>query len=265
MFIFFTIIVFFIFGLLIGSFCNVLIFRMRKSMSFVMPSSHCFSCKKKLAWKDNIPLVSFFILKGECRNCKAKISWQYPLVEFSTGIFWGLIGYLYIFNFIDSLYLAILWSLIFSALMVIFIYDWKYMEIPMGLIWFSLVLVLIINFSVDEFYLSDFLESILFKNGLSGMVAFLFFFGLSFVSDEQWMGYGDSFLALLVGFALGGTASFLAILISFCVGAIFSIFLIVLDKAKLKSQVPFGPFLIFGFAFVFFVQFFCPSLIRLFG
>ncbi len=264
---FLIIILFFVFGVLIGSFCNVLVLRMRKKISFVKPASHCFSCKKKIAWKDNIPLISFLILKGKCRNCKAEISWQYPMVEFLTGVIWGLIGYLYVFNFIENLYIAVLWNLIFSALLVIFIYDWKYMEIPMGLVWFSFALIIIINFftdKVDIIDLTSFFDSRMFVNGLSGLVAFLFFFGLSFISDEEWMGYGDSFLALLIGLALGPLPTFLALLIAFCVGSIFSIMIIVLGKASLKSQVPFGPFLIFGFILMFFIQFLFLSLLNLF-
>lgn len=184
-----------------------------------------------------------------------------------TGIIWGLVGYLYVFGFINNLFLAILWNLVFSALLVIFIYDWKYMEIPMGLIWFSIVLIIMNNFFIDKFNISgldSFFESILFINGLTGLISFIFFFGLSFVSNEEWMGYGDSFLALLVGLALGPTACFLALLVAFCVGAIFSIVIITLKKAGLKSQVPFGPFLIFGFMFMFFVQFLFSELLNLF-
>ncbi|MCK4841292.1 MAG: prepilin peptidase [Methylococcales bacterium] len=252
---------------MIGSFCNVLVFRMKNSMSVVKPASHCFACKKKIIWRDNIPIISFLILRGECRNCKAKISWQYPMVEFLVGITWGLIGYLYYFNFFENFFIAITWSLIFSALWVIFIYDWKYMEIPMNLVWFSLVLIIAINFFTDKINLIDcsiFFESTIFINGLSGLVAFIFFFGLSFISNEEWMGYGDSFLALLIGLALGPVASFLAILVAFCVGSIFSITIVILGKADLKSQVPFGPFLIFGFMLMFFVKFLFPDLLNLF-
>lgn len=266
--VFITILIFFIFGLLIGSFCNVLIYRIRKSMSFIKPPSHCFSCEKEISWRDNMPVISFLILKGKCRHCRAKISWQYPTVEFLAGITWGLIGYLYTFGFIENLYVAVLWSLIFSALWVVFIYDWKYMEIPMGLVWFSFVLIILINFIVDRSDVAgfgSFFGSVLFINGLSGLVAFIFFFGLSFVSNEEWMGYGDSFLALLIGLALGPVACFLALLSAFCVGAIFSIMIIALGKAGLKSQVPFGPFLIFGFVFIFFVQFLFPELLSLFS
>jgi prepilin signal peptidase PulO-like enzyme (type II secretory pathway) len=78
------------------------------------------------------------------------------------------------------------------------------------------------------------------------------------------MGYGDSFLALLIGLALGSLASFLAILLAFCIGAICSIFIILLGKAGLKSQVPFGPFLIFAFFVVFFINMFSPILVESF-
>lgn len=253
---------FFTFGLLIGSFCNVLIFRIKKSISIIKPASHCYSCKKKIDWKDNVPLISFLLLRGKCRKCKAKISWQYPIIEFLVGLTWFLVGFLYNQNFIEKLSISILWCLVFSALWVILVYDWKYMEIPMEVVYFSLILILIINFLSEDFLIfkNDFFSSQFFTNSLTGLVAFSFFFGLSFISNEQWMGYGDSFLALLIGLALDPVSSFFAILMAFCVGAIFSIFSIFLGKAGLKSQVPFGPFLIFSFFVIFFLKAFFPEL-----
>lgn len=257
---------FFIFGLLFGSFCNVLVYRFKKSMSIVFPPSHCFSCKKKIAWKDNIPLVSFFLLKGKCRNCKTKISWQYPLIEFLVGLTWALVGFLYVEGFFLEINVTVLWCLVFSILWVVLVYDWKYMEIPMEIIYLAIFLVMVINFLTEDWFFikSEFFSSYLFAKILAGLVSFLFFFGLSFMSHEEWMGYGDSFLALLIGLALGSSC-FVSILISFCVGAVFSIFIIFFGKAGLKSQVPFGPFLILGFFITFFMNYFFPEIINIFG
>jgi leader peptidase (prepilin peptidase)/N-methyltransferase len=257
---------FFIFGLLIGSFCNVLIFRMRKSISIIKPASHCQKCQTPILWRDNIPIISFILLKGRCRKCQTKISWQYPIVEFLVGVSWASFGYLYSGQYIDSFIITILWAIIFTLLWIIFIYDWKYMEIPMTFIWLSLILILIINFLIDinnGLINLNFFQSTLFIHSLSGSVAFLFFFGLSYISNEEWMGYGDGFLALLVGLALGPWAGFLAVLIAFCVGAIYSIIIITLGKANLKSQVAFGPFLIFGFMAIFYLKIFFPGLLEL--
>lgn len=263
MFIVFT---FFFLGLLIGSFCNVLVFRFKKSMSIIYPSSHCFSCKKKISWRDNIPLLSFFILRGKCCKCKTKISWQYPVVEFLVGLTWGFLAFLYDENYIYKTSLLVLWCVIFSALWVILIYDWKYMEIPMGVMYTALFLVIVLNFFAEDWYFIKltFFSSFFFKKILAGLVSFSFFFSLSFISNEEWMGYGDSFLALFIGLALGGL-SFFSILTSFCIGAICSLFIIFLGKAGLKSQVPFGPFLILGFFITFFINYFFPEILNIFS
>ena len=75
-----------LFGLLIGSFLNVCIYRWPRDLSVVRPRSYCVACEKPIAWYDNIPLLSYVVLGGRCRQCRAKISWRYPVVEFSTGV-----------------------------------------------------------------------------------------------------------------------------------------------------------------------------------
>ena len=90
-----------LFGLLIGSFLNVCIYRWPRDLSVVKPRSHCVACEKTIAWYDNIPVVSFVVLGGRCRSCQARISWRYPVVELATGLLWfywvmafGLTAYL---------------------------------------------------------------------------------------------------------------------------------------------------------------------------
>ncbi|MFQ5561131.1 MAG: prepilin peptidase, partial [Nitrospinota bacterium] len=104
----------FVFGTLVGSFSNVCILRMPERRSVVFPPSHCPSCKNKIAWFDNIPVLSWFVLLGRCRRCKAFISPLYPSVEFVSGLmyianfyFWGVTPQFFLFSFLCSSFLII--------------------------------------------------------------------------------------------------------------------------------------------------------------
>ncbi len=250
------IILFFIYGLAFGSFCNVVISRTRSEEKLFLSQSHCPKCKKDIGWKDNIPVISFLILRGKCRNCHKKISWQYPLVEIATAIIFTLIGYFYTIGSIDNLLVAVLYSFVFACLMVVFVYDVKYMEIPMHAMWLAIGLLVVINIVNDisgGSLQGDFWHSTTFTHSLSALVAFCFFFGLSYISDETWMGYGDAFLAIAIGLLLGPMATFLALMVAFCVGALVGMGLVVAKGKTMKTAIPFGPFLIFGLLVIFVV------------
>jgi len=261
------IIIFFIYGLAFGSFCNVVISRTRSGEKIFLTQSHCPRCKKDITWKDNIPVVSFLILRGRCRNCHKKISWQYPAVELITAFVFALIGYFYISGSVESLFVAILYSFVFACLIVVFVYDVKYMEIPMNAMWLAIWLLVAVNIITDinsGVFAESFWQSVTFTHGLSALVAFCFFFGLSYVSDETWMGYGDAFLAIAVGLLLGPMATFLALMVAFCVGAIIGMGLIIAKGKTMKTAIPFGPFLIFGLLVIFVVQNLYPEFMDMF-
>lgn len=256
------IILFFIYGLAFGSFCNVVISRTRSEEKLFLSQSHCPKCKKDIGWKDNFPVISFVLLRGACRNCHKKISWQYPLVEIITAIIFTLIGYFYTTSSIDSLLVAVLYSFVFACFMVVFVYDVKYMEIPMHAMWLAIGLLVVINIFNDisgGSLQEDFWHSTTFTHSLSALVAFCFFFGLSYVSDETWMGYGDAFLAIAIGLLLGPIATFLALMVAFCVGALVGMALVVTKGKTMKTAIPFGPFLIFGLLVIFVVQNLYPA------
>ena len=155
-------IIFFIFGLIIGSFLNVVVYRLRVAED-ILGRSYCPNCKTKIAWYDNIPLISFVILKFQCRRCKKKISWQYPLVEALTGICFVLIGWKF-FNLFDiQSYLMTFYYLgIVSFLITIFVYDWLYMEIPSLILWIGgiWVIIFILYFDLDNECMMQFLLQI---------------------------------------------------------------------------------------------------------
>ncbi len=244
-----TILIFFIGGLIIGSFLNVVVYRLELAET-IMGRSHCPKCKKQIRWYDNVPILSFILLGAKCRDCEEKISWQYPAVEFLTGIMFALIGYVFFIPWNFQAWGEVAYYLaVFSVMMVIFVYDFKFMEIPMLVLWLGVGLTLgyYLVFDWMNFTPQLGLTNLrLFSGILAGGGAFLAFFLLSALSREKWMGMGDAYLALLIGLVARAPMVFWALMLSFTIGALFGIILIVLKKKTLQSQVPFGPFMVLG-------------------
>jgi leader peptidase (prepilin peptidase) / N-methyltransferase len=243
------VIIFLFFGLIIGSFLNAVVYRLN-AVESLLERSHCPHCKKKVRWFDNVPLVSFVLLSARCRDCGEKISWQYPIVELVTGIMFALIGN-YFFDFLDfsTWMLTGYYLVIFSILFVIFIYDLKYMEIPMSVLWIGvgISLAYFIFFDWSSFGRAFSILDLRTISGiLGGFVAGGFFYALAAYSKETWMGYGDAYLGLLVGIVAGWPFILWTLMLSFLVGAVISVGLVLASKKTLKSQVPFAPFLISG-------------------
>jgi len=229
----------FLFGLIVGSFLNCIIYRLETQGNFLKGRSFCPHCKHILSWQDLIPIFSFIFLKGKCRYCQKKISWQYPLVEIATGTIFLLIFSFYfiptLFQFITTLYLFI----VSSFLITIFVYDLKHYIIPDKIIYLAIAIALIFNLLKSDFqWKSDFL--------ISAFAASLFFLLIVLVSRGRWMGVGDIKLAFLMGLVLGWPGILVALLSAFYIGAIFGLGLMALGKKKLKSEVPFAPFLVTG-------------------
>ncbi len=239
--------VIFILGTSIGSFLNVLIDRLPKEES-IKGRSHCDYCKKKIAWYDLIPILSFFILAGKTRCCRKKLSWQYPVIEFFTGLVFVVV--IKDSPYVESLTRTVLMLSILSSLIVIFVSDLKYHLISdyilLALFVFSFFYHLVqtpnLGVSTTNFNLFQ-LISIYF---LSGLIVALPIFLIYFLSRERAMGLGDVYLAAIMGFLLGWKAGFLALYIAFVTGAIFGLIVILFKHKKLKSKIAFGPFLVIG-------------------
>jgi prepilin signal peptidase PulO-like enzyme (type II secretory pathway) len=252
------IIIFFILGLILGSFLNVVVFRLNLAET-LLGRSHCPHCKAKIRWHDNVPILSFIFLGAKCRDCAGKISWQYPMVEIFTGIVFAFIGS-YFFSIVDmKTWIETLFFLgAFSMLIVIAMYDLKYMEIPMLVLWSAVIWTIIFSLILDWINFSPIIGLInlkIFSGILAGIAAFLFFFLLSYLSKEKLMGMGDAYLGLLTGLVVGWPQIIFALMLSFFFGSISGIFLILKKKKTMKSQIPFAPFLVLGiFASVFVFQ-----------
>lgn len=245
----------FVFGLLVGSFLNVVIFRLKTGEDMVNARSKCMACDHQLAWYDLFPVFSFLFLKGKCRYCKEKISWQYPLVEIATGIAFAAVffqkfqdGGFNLFASADFLFSIF----IFSALVVIFVFDLKHYIIPDKVI-YPAIAVAFLLLLLNTFLLQDGLNIDLFWNHM--IAAFIsggFFLFLVIATKGEGMGGGDVKLGVLMGLVLGFFQTLLALFIAFVSGAAAGILLILLQKKKMKSMLPFGPFLILGFLISYF-------------
>ncbi|MDR7870026.1 MAG: prepilin peptidase [Tissierellaceae bacterium] len=231
----------FIYGLLIGSFLNVLIYRIPRNENIAFPASHCPNCNTKLKWYDNIPLFSYIFLRGRCRYCNDKISLQYPIIEFLNGLL-----YLIMLNHYGLSIDFIFYSLIGSVLIAITIIDLKEMIIPDSLVLSILALSIIqktINYYVHSIPM-DIKESIL------GLLIAGGLFLLIVILSKGGMGGGDVTLIGALGFVLGIKLVMLNILLSFVIGAIISIFLLASKLKTKKDPIPFGPFIILSYFLV---------------
>jgi len=214
----------FIFGILIGSFLNVIIYRIPKGESIAFPASKCQSCQTPLKWYHNIPIFSWSFLRGKCGFCSEKISIQYPLIELTTGIlavtlFYKL-GLVWYFPIVFA---------VFTILLALVMIDFKYMEIPDSLNLLALALAIINPTPLDSLH-----DALLAVGGMT-----LLRYYLSFFINKEAMGEGDIIVAGTMG-ALLGFPSFLYALF---IAAIVAIVPSLLAK---DTQVPFVPFLIIG-------------------
>jgi prepilin signal peptidase PulO-like enzyme (type II secretory pathway) len=239
----------FLLGLVVGSFLNCVIYRLNEKKSFVSGRSFCPKCKRDLAWYDLVPVFSFIFLKGKCRYCGKPISWQYPIVEIATGlIFLSISNFQFsisnefpIFNF--AITLAYLFA-IASLLIIIFIFDLKWSLIPDKVLFSAAGVTVafhLYNFIFD-FYSKGQISNFLF----SALGAAGFFLAIFLLTGGKAMGFGDVKLAFFMGLFLGWPKILAALFLAFLIGAIIGLALIIGKKKQLKSEIPFGPFLITG-------------------
>lgn len=245
----------FILGTIIGSFLNVIVYRYNSGTSPLRGRSQCFSCGKTLVWYELIPLLSFLLQGGRCRKCRVKISWQYPLVEAITGVM-----FVSVFFLEKSIFETVLLLFIFSILTVIAVYDLRHQIIPDGL-----VALFSIASLVNYFLTISLVDAVQFPYAwtlIAGPLLFFPFWFLWFVSQGRWLGLGDGKLALGIGWFLGATLGGSAIMLAFWIGAGYALVMMgvqkVLKNAKnklsMKSEIPFGPFLILATAIVYFTE-----------
>jgi len=272
---FFSILIF-VFGLIVGSFLNCLIYRLAlpnfswKNLRGLRGRSYCPHCRHVLGWQDLIPVLSFFILRRKCRYCGQPISWQYPLVEISTGAVFLLISnsqippleslWLPTGQVISSLVTLALLLFISFLLIVIFVFDLKHYIIPDEITYSAIITTLIYQLLKIANYglrITDFKQ--LINPFFSAIGAAAFFLTLVLISKEKWMGLGDVKFAFFMGLLLGWPNILVALFLSFSIGAIIGLGLIIFGKKGWKSEIPFGPFLTVG---TFLAMFFGANIVN---
>lgn len=233
-----------ILGALWGSFANVCIIRMPQGKGVVVGRSFCVKCNKKIQWFDNIPIISYLLLKSKCRNCKTKISFQYFLVE-SISLINFLVLYLIFGISLTTLFLIIL-SVVF---LIIFFIDLKHYIIPNSLTYSMMILGFIKSFvpNLDPIF-PNFLNSLI--GGLLGygIIWSIIYFYRQFKKKEG-MGLGDAKLFAVIGFWFGWISIPFVIFLSSIIALLSVLPDLLRSSKKLSSQIPFGPFIILGTIF----------------
>ena len=227
-----------IIGLCVGSFLNVIIYRLPNNKSIVKPRSRCTNCRSQISWYDNIPLISYITLLGKCRNCKEKISIRYPLIELICGLMTLMLLSIY-----GPSWEFIVFVLLCYMLIAITFIDVDYFIIPNSFIIFGLILsVFAHSFNFLNISILDGLYGILAFGGtlyLSGLLGTLVF-------RKEALGFGDVKLGVVLGSFLGADQAFLALFLSFIFAALISIVLLITKEVGEDHLVPFGPSLAAG-------------------
>lgn len=251
----------FLFGIIIGSFLNVYIYRFHTGKSLA-GHSHCLSCGTSLRWYELFPLLSYVVLCGRCRSCSSRITPRYFLVEMVAGLLFALTLTLSL----DVVTLLLLWFIV-SVLIVITVYDLYHFIIPDRLTAVLLGAALVL--SGYQFWLGEISVRGLWWGAVAALGGTVFFFLLWFVSKGQWIGFGDVKLAFPLGLLVGPAYVFSFVVLSFWVGAAVSLAILGYGqwsrgKAHLhlpgkaltmKSAVPFAPFLVASSLIILFTQF----------
>jgi leader peptidase (prepilin peptidase)/N-methyltransferase len=230
-----------ILGGLWGSFANVCIYRLPLDKGVVSGRSYCPKCKKQITWKDNIPIISYFLLNGKCRKCKKPISSQYALVEFLSILFFTIIYFLYGIT-LTTLLLMIL-SLSF---IIIFFIDLKHFIIPNEITFSMMALGFLKSFDPN-------LNS-LFPNYINSLIGGLLGYGIIWsiiyfykqVRKKEGMGLGDAKLFGVIGFWFGWLAIPFIIFLSSIIALLSVVPSLLKNSRTMSSQIPFGPYIILG-------------------
>lgn len=232
----------FVFGAVIGSFLNVLIWRLPRNEK---PNgrSMCPHCKHELVWFDLIPLVSFIVYRGSCRYCHKPISIRYPIIEFITGLLFAFA--IWNFPLVDTLAWLTFAKVAFviTICIVVFVIDFEHYLILDKVVFPAIFIILGLLIATD---ITAGTYNTLITAVMSAIGSAIPFWFLWWFSKGRWIGFGDVKLIIFMGLALGFPSIVVALFASFGLGAIIGIALILLGKKHMSSKLPFGTFLTVG-------------------
>lgn len=227
-----------VFGAAVGSFLNVVILRLpREDVSIAFPASHCPLCQHPLAWWENIPLLSYLLLRGRCRNCRATISWMYPLVELAMAVFSGLLFWQYGPTLDYGRFFVF-----FAALLVIIFIDIHHQIIPDRISLPGIVLGLATSLFSHQITWQQSGLGVLLGGGLLYLVAWAYLT----LAKRNGMGGGDIKLLAMIGAFLGWQSLLYVVFASSLTGSLIGIIAMIRQGKGGKTRIPFGPFLAFG-------------------
>lgn len=238
----------FLLGLTVGSFLNVVIYRLPKRRTFIKGRSKCANCDKEISWYDLVPILSFFLLAGKCRHCGERISWRYPIVELYSG-FVFLLSFWFLRLTIPEIVFAIF---LLESFLVLALIDLENMILPDSII--STILIVALAFGFFEKYIlkNAQVRIISFQNLLTALIWLGIFFCLWLFSKGKWMGLGDAKFVFLIGLVFGPWDSIMVMYVAILAGAILGLALLVLKRATLQSKLPLGTFISFAASFYIF-------------
>lgn len=223
-------------GLAVGSFLNVLIDRLPEGEDIVFTRSHCDHCRKTIKIYDLFPLISYINLAGRCRHCRRQIPLQNPLVEMATALI-----FLFVYQINLSMPVFSLWTVIFqltiiSILLAILVIDLKHSIIPDSLLIFLIILTFIFQLVFQPMNIVT--------NLTAGFFYAAFFLALVLITRGRGMGLGDVKFAFFIGLLLGPKSTLVSFYLAFLTGSIISLILVIEGKKRMKSTIPFAPFLV---------------------
>lgn len=228
-----------IIGLCVGSFLNVVIYRVPNGMNLSKPASHCPKCDYKLRWYDNIPILSYVMLKGKCRSCKEPISIRYTLVEVFNMLLWILSVYLF---YEDNMVYCFISMIVSSLLVCVFFIDLEHMLI-FNRFSISIFVLGIVAMFFDTY--TDMLDH-LYGLLLGGGLFMLLYFGCILILKKEGFGWGDVKLLAAAGMLLGWQKLVFAILIASVLGSIVLIIIKRIKENDSDKEYPFAPFIVIG-------------------
>jgi leader peptidase (prepilin peptidase)/N-methyltransferase len=225
----------FIFGAVVGSFLNVLIYRLPRRISIVAPHSFCPNCKQPIRWYQNIPIISYIVLKGRCANCRKSISLRYPIVEALTGL---LFVYTFSRHVLSHEFFFIIFF--FCAMIVVAFVDFSFQVIPDIISIPGIFLGMVYQVTKGDFLIG--LAGLIFGGGLILLIRVVG----GKVYKKEVMGLGDVYLTAMIGAFVGFPYILPAIFVAALIGAILGIIFITSTHQNRESPIPFGPFLGLG-------------------
>jgi leader peptidase (prepilin peptidase)/N-methyltransferase len=225
-------------GLLVGSFLNVCIYRLPRRESVAWPASHCPSCRRALAWYENVPLVSWLVLRGRCLTCRTPISIQYPIVEAATGALFGAAYYWY-----GPTPLGIVRTLFGCAMIVLFVIDLRHRILPNVITVPGTVIGLLLSVLLPPGWVSS-LIGVLVGGGL------LFAMGETYyrLRGVEGLGMGDVKMLAMIGAFLGWQLALVTLMLASFGGAVLGVALLASRRGTMQAALPFGTFLAVGAA-----------------